>query len=149
MTSPPDAAVTPALGRPARARRWGDRRGLTVLGALVLYLVVGLTAAAFDVRTGSGLRLVFGVAFIVVCALTAALVHREDLRAAVVVPPLAYVVLALIGSARESQASRGSVLSQQALEVLNALVLGAPVLVAGTLAALLVVLVRAVRRRRG
>jgi hypothetical protein len=69
-------------------------------------------------------------------------VHREDLVATVVMPPLVYVVLALLGGAVERTMGSGSFLTQQALELANALVLGAPVLAAGTLAALVVAVVR-------
>ena len=120
----------------------GDRRGLTATGAVAVALALGIAGGAIDVLTGPGLREVFAVCFVTGCLLAALLVHREDLVAAVVMPPLVYVVLALIGGAVERTATSGSFLTQQALELVNALVLGAPVLMAATGAALVVALVR-------
>lgn len=126
----------------------GDRRGLTATGAVAIALVLGLAGATYDVLTGPGLRLVFALAFVTGCALAALLVHREDLKAAVVMPPLVYVVLAFVGGALERTAGSGSFLTTQALEMANALVLGAPVLLAATGTALLIALVRSVTGRR-
>ncbi len=124
----------------------GDRRGLTATGAVALALLLGLLGGAFDVVTGPGLREVFAVSFVAGCGLAALTVHREDLLAAVVMPPLVYVVLVLLGGVIERTASSGSFLVQQAIELVNALVVGAPVLLAATGLAVLVALVR---RRRG
>jgi len=124
----------------------GDRRGLTATGAVALALLLGLLGGAFDVVTGPGLREVFAVSFVAGCGLAALTVHREDLLAAVVMPPLVYVVLVLLGGVIERTASSGSFLVQQAIELVNALVVGAPVLLAATGLALLVALVR---RKRG
>ena len=148
MTSPSDAAVATTFGKPARAARFGDRRGLTAAGGVLLNLLIGGAGAAVDLFTGNGLRLVFAVCFAAAAVLTATLVHRADLRAAVVMPPLLYVVLAVLGGTVDPQGATGSVLSRLALGLLNAVVLGAPVLVGATVGALAVVLVRAVRRRQ-
>ena len=147
MTSPTDTAVATTFGKPARAARFGDRRGLTGAGGVTLTLLIGGAGAAVDLVTGNGLRLVFAVCFAAGATLTAALVHREDLRAAAVMPPLLYVILAVLGGAIDPQGATGSLPAKLALGLLNALVLGAPVLVSATLVSLAVVLVRAVRRR--
>lgn len=120
----------------------GDRRGLTATGAVAVALLLGIVGGAIDVATGPGLREVFAVTFVTGCVLAALTVHREDLVAAVVMPPIVYVVLALIGGAVERTAMPGSFLTQQAIELVNALVLGAPVLLTATGAALLVALAR-------
>lgn len=126
----------------------GDRRGLTATGAVALALLIGIAGGAFDVLTGSGLREVFAVSFVTGSVLAAILVHREDLVAAVIMPPLVYVVLVLIGGAVERTAASGSFATRQAIELVNALVLGAPVLIAATAAAALVALVRTLAARR-
>ncbi len=127
-----------------------DRRGLTAAGAVALALLLGLAGGAYDVVTGSGLRVVFAVCFIAGCGLAALLVHREDLKAAVVMPPLVYVVLALVGGAVERTIGSGSLLMRQVLALGNALVVGAPVLLAATGLALVIAVVRGVSgRRRG
>ncbi len=128
--------------------RLADRRGLTTPGAAVVMLVVGLVGAVFDVATGQGLRLVFAVLFVLGCALGALTVHREHLRAVVVMPPLVYAVLALGASAVESWGTGGSFLRDQALELVNSLVLRAPVLVTGFLLVLVLALLRGMRRSR-
>lgn len=126
----------------------GDRRGLTATGAVAVALLLGLAGAAVDVLTGSGLREVFAVSFVTGCVIAALTVHREDLVAAVVMPPLVYVVLVLAGGAVEGTAATGSFLTRQAIELANALVLGAPVLMAATGLALLIALVRHFGGRR-
>jgi hypothetical protein len=126
----------------------GDRRGLTATGAVALALLLGLVGGAIDVLTGPGLREVFAVSFVAGSVLAALTVHREDLVAAVVMPPLVYVVLALLAGAVEKTAATGSFLTRQALELMNALVLGAPVLMAATGLSLLVALARRWAGRR-
>ena len=128
--------------------RLADRRGLTTPGAAVVMLVVGLVGAVFDVATGQGLRLVFAVLFVGGCALGALAVHREHLKAVIVMPPLVYAVLALGASAAESWGDGGSFLRDQALELVNSLVLRAPVLVTGFLVVLVLALLRGMRRSR-
>jgi hypothetical protein len=119
-----------------------DRRGLTAAGAVTVSLALGFLGAFIDVNTGSGLRTTFSVLFVVGCALGALLAHREDLRATVAMPPLVYCVLALIGAAIGHTAAAGPFLKQQALELVSALILGAPTLYAATGAAFLIALIR-------
>ena len=109
---------------------------------MLLALVVGLAGAVIDVKTGSGLRTVFSVCFVTGSVLAALLVHREDLLAAVSMPPLTYCVLAVIGGAVGSAAGSGSLVKRQGLEVLTDLVLHAPVLFLATGLALVVAIVR-------
>lgn len=149
---PPGADVTIAdtAEQHHSAASVGDRRGLTAVGAVAIALVLGLAGGAYDVLTGSGLRLVFAVAFIAGCALAALLVHSEDLLAAVIMPPLVYLVLAFVGGVVERSGQSGSFLAQQALEMANSLILDAPVLLTATAVALVVAGARAMlgRRRR-
>ena len=119
-----------------------DRRGLTATGAVTVALALGFLGAVIDVNTGSGLGPVFAVLFVVGSALGALLAHREDLRATVVMPPLTYCVLALIGAAIGHSAAAGSFLKQQGLELVSALITGAPVLYAATGLAFVIALVR-------
>ena len=140
VPSDPVTAPGPAQGHTLPSV--GDRRGLTATGAVAVALLLGLAGGAVDVLTGSGLREVFAVSFVLGCLVAALTVHREDLAATVVMPPLVYVVLALAAGAVERTMGTGSFLTQQALELANALVLGAPVLAAATLAALVVAIVR-------
>lgn len=120
----------------------GDRRGLTATGAVAVALLLGLAGGAVDLLTGPGLREVFAVSFVTGCVLAALTVHREDLVAAVVMPPLVYVVLALVAGVVERTAASGSFVMQQVIQLANALILGAPVLMVATGLALVVALVR-------
>lgn len=125
-----------------------DRRGLTATGAVALALALGIAGGLVDVLTGPGLRTVFAVCFVVGCGLAALTVHREDLVAAVVIPPLVYCVLALLAGAVETTVGSQSLLTRQALELLNALVLGAPVLLTATGLALVIAVARGALGRR-
>ena len=147
MSSPSDSPSGQVLGRPARGALLGDRRGLSVTGAVVQVLLLGGAGAAYDVVLGSGLELGFAVGFIAGCALAARLVRREALMAVVVLPPLVYVVLAVAGNAADGAGAASGFLSDQALALRDAVVLGAPVLVGGTLAAAVLAGLRALAGR--
>lgn len=138
----------PEHGTGDRARpRLADERGLTALGAVATALGLGLLGGTVDVLTGPGLRAVFAVTFVLGCVLAALRVHREDLFVAVVMPPLVYVVLALLAGSVEASDAGGSWIRQQLLELATSLVLGAPVLLTATGLAIVVATVRAVRAR--
>ena len=139
--SPPLHAAAP------RSSAIADRRGLTAAGAAVVMLAFGAAGGAFDVLTGPGLRTVFAVFFVLGCGLAALTVHREHLRPVIVMPPLVYAALALTASAWEGWGGSGSFLQGQLLELANAIVLGAPVLVFGFLTTLLIAVLRGVARR--
>ncbi|MCU1587087.1 MAG: hypothetical protein JWN31_580 [Frankiales bacterium] len=122
-----------------------DRRGLTATGAVAIALTLGVIGALIDINTGRGLRTTFGLSFIVGSALAALLVHREDLKASVIMPPLTYCVLALIGAGLGQTEVAGSFVKTQGLELVSALVIGAPVLYIATGLALVIAAVRARR----
>jgi cation transporter-like permease len=124
-----------------------DRRGLTALGAVTLALVLGAAGGFIDVMTGPGLRTVFAICFIAGCALAALKVHREDLVAAVVMPPLVYAVIALLAGAFSQTAAVGGWATRQALELATSLVLGAPVLLTATGLAFVIAVVRGIAGR--
>lgn len=154
-TPPPEPDPAPAsvherehhLHLPAGAHV-GDRRGLTATGAVAIALALGFVGAFIDVNTGRGLRTVFAICFIAGCALAAMLAHREDLRATVIMPPLVYCVLALLGAAIGQTQAAGSFVKTQGLELVSALIIGAPVLYAATGLALVIAVVRARSARR-
>jgi hypothetical protein len=136
------------LHLPDAAHVVADRRGLTAAGAVAIALVLGVLGAAFDVKTGHGLRTVFAVCFVGGSALAALLVHRGDLRAAVVIPPFTYCALAVIGGFLGSTKVAGSFVTKEGVALLDALILRAPVLFVATGAALAIALVRKVREPR-
>lgn len=122
-----------------------DERGLTAAGAVAIALVLGVIGAAIDVKTGPGLRTVFAVTFVAGSALAAILVHREDLRAAVMIPPFTYCALAVIGGFIGSTKVAGSYATKSGVALLDALVLRAPVLFVATGVALAIAVVRKIR----
>jgi hypothetical protein len=126
--------------------RVADRRGLTAAGGAVLMTLFAAAGAVTDILTGSGLRTVFALCFVAGCAAAALTVHREDLKAVIVMPPLVYAAVALIASVAEGVGG-ASFLRGQALELANSLVLGAPVLVLGFLVTTVLAVVRMVGAR--
>jgi hypothetical protein len=119
-----------------------DKRGLTAVGAVTVALVLGAAGGLIDVLTGPGLRTVFAICFIAGCAFAAFKVHREDLIATIIMPPLVYVALALIAGAFSQTAPVGGWMTRQALELATSLILGAPVLLTATGLAFVIALVR-------
>ncbi len=138
----------PVQAAGTRTSAIADRRGLTAAGAAVVMTAFAAAGGAYDVLSGPGLRTVFAVFFVLGCGLAALAVHRENLRPVVVMPPLVYATLALTASAVEGWGGSGSFLQGQLLELTNAIVLGAPVLVFGFLTTLLVAVSRGVARDR-
>ena len=122
----------------------GGRSGLSTTGAVLLVLLLGGAGAAYDVLRGGDLGLAFAVCFVGAAVLSALLVDRRHLLAAVVLVPLTYLLLAV---AAGSGGPVSGVLSKQAVGLLNALILGAPVLVGATAAAAAVCGLRALGQR--
>ncbi len=142
-----DAGIS-ATGGVVGTEGYRRRRGLSTAAAVALAPTAGVIGGAIDVATGMGLRTGFAVSFIAGCALSAALVRREHLVAAVVMPPLLYVVLALGAAAVQSSGAVDGFVKRQLLELATALVLGAPVLLAATGLAFLIAVGRALMRGR-
>lgn len=136
--------TTMPTSRPSRLTSLyiADRRGLTATGAVAVALGFGAVGGVIDVVTGAGLRTTFAVLFVLGCALAAYKVHHEDLLAAVVIPPLAYVALAIAANLGAKTTVDGSFLKQQVLELLAALVTKAPALLVATGVAAVIALVR-------
>jgi hypothetical protein len=138
-TTHPSPVRTPQRHAPALV---GDSRGLTATGAVAVALGFGIAGGVIDVLTGEGLRAAFAVLFVLGCAIAAYKVHREDLLAAVVIPPLAYVAIAIVANLGSRTTIGGSFLKQQVLELMTALVTKAPALLIATGLAAVIALVR-------
>ena len=111
----------------------GDGRGLTAAGGAVLFILASALGAAIDLASGQGLRVAFAVLFVGGSFLVAARVHREDLLAAMVMPPLVYAFMTIITA--YAQPPGGGIehgLRQRAIDIGTSLVLTAPVLLVGT-----------------
>jgi len=143
---PSTTRPTPVGDRAAAGEHHGvhlvDRRGITAPAVVAVPLVLGLIGGAIDVATGEGLRVVFSVAFIIGCIIAAARVHREDLLAAVVTPPLVYAALALLGGLVGASGFGGSVFNREFYQLVDALVIRFPVLFIATASAAAIALVR-------
>lgn len=111
-------------------------------------LGAGLAGGLYDVLTGPGLRLAFAASFVVGCAVAALLVRTRDLVVAVVMPPLVYVVVALVANAVSGSPAVGSWVVRQALDLFTALVLEAPTLLVATGLSLAIAVARGLGRRR-
>ena len=149
MTSPSESAAGPVFGRPARGALLGGRQGLSTTGATLLILLIGGAGSAYDVLRGGDPGLVFAICFVAASALSGLLVDRRHLLAAVVLVPLTYLLLAVAAGIAGNGGAVSGVLSKQAVGLLNALVLGAPVLVGATAAAAVVCGLRALGGRQG
>lgn len=119
-----------------------DRRGITAAGAVALAITMGLIGGAIDVASGRGLRLIFAICFALGCAAAAAIIHREDLLAAVVIPPLAYLALALLAGTVRGSGEGGSLARRQMSELYDALIISFPALLSATAGAAAVAVFR-------
>ena len=121
----------PRAPRPVRSQqsplRLADRRGLTGLGAVSLVLLLTAIAAAYDGhRSGNGLSWVFGVIFVASCLTAALAAHSEDMGAVAILPPLAFVLGALVCAFFRPAVTGVGFTHQIANELLIAMLLGAP-----------------------
>jgi hypothetical protein len=112
----------------------------------VLVVVLSSLGAAVDVVTGTGLRTVFTVAFIVAAALAAATVHHEDLFASVVLVPLVFAGVAGVSGIFEGASLQTA--SKIVLAIANVMVTAAPALMLATAAAAVIAAARAYTGRR-
>ncbi len=110
----------------------GDARGLTGPGAVATAAALALVGAGIDVVAGPGLGSAFGVLYTLGCVAGAWLVHREALRTTIVMPPLVFLAVAVLTAPFFSASRSGSVVLRLGFGVLNALVIGAPVLLLAT-----------------
>lgn len=124
-----------------------DKRGLTALGGASIAVGLGVLGALIDLATGSGLRTVFAILFIAGCAISAALVHTEDLLAAVIMPPLVYLGLAFLGASIQHSNLTGGWFRQQTIEMASSLVLNAPTLIIATIVSVVIAVLRRSRSR--
>jgi hypothetical protein len=125
-----------------------SRRGLSGAAVVVLALVVGLAGVVYDLLTRPGLGLVFAVCFVTGCVLAALLARRGSLGVVAVMPPLVYVVLALVAGLTTSTSGAGSFVVRQGLTLFTTLVLQAPALLLGTGLAVVIALLRGLGRSR-
>jgi hypothetical protein len=135
--------VTPPTARPKVQR--GNGRGLTAAGVAVIVLAGSVLGAIIDTTVGDDLGPCFAVLFVATSLYTATTVRRRDFLAAVITPPLVFL---LIIGVHELLAPSGHSRAFIDLtgDLLSALALDAPTLWVGTVVAAAVVFVRHRRR---
>lgn len=145
MTAP----VTGAAAAPATAAIGTNagpdprnKKGLSS-GVIMLILTVGTTAVAFaDRYLNTNLTWYTGAAFVALCALCALLVRRADRWMAVFWPPLAFLVALMASGQPALLQAKGNLLIREASLLFSGLAFNAPWIFAGTLLALVIILVR-------
>lgn len=91
MTSSPSQPSSEPQGRLVRSKA---RPGLTGTGVAILGGAVALVASIIAELLTDGLGWFFAVPFVLVCGYCAAEVSKESLRTAIVMPPLAILLVA-------------------------------------------------------
>src|SRR6185369_4932019 len=92
-----DGAASVPVGGRSPIAYVADRRGLTVIGIVLLDLIGGFVGLVHDLNTGTHLLgAVTAIAFATATVIAAMIAHREDLAASVIVPPLAYAGVVLV-----------------------------------------------------
>ena len=142
--APATAAVQVTTPPPTGPGLLGRARAEGVTGPAVVLLSTLLVAcgAAIDLRRGGSAGLGTDAAFLLAALAAPAVVRFRSLPTAAVLPPLLFVGAA-VALARLSGQNRGS--REMGLDVATTLALSAPLLFAGTAAALVVVIVRVCR----
>lgn len=116
-----------------------------MLGAFAL----GLLGGVLDIMASPGLGVGFAITFVAGCLLAALMVHREDLLAVMLMPPLLYLALVLISTAVVPTPGGGDQANALLVGLVDAVVVSAPVLFLASGGAFLVAALRGWRRRTG
>lgn len=148
----PDAAASldaaegtsDATGSPAAAYRGGA--GLTWTGVTVVEIGVTVLLGFADVLVTKNIGIITGVALVLVSLYCALVVRPADLWAAVVTPPIAYLVTLL--TAGLLTYTGGDFVARTGLGVFTDLALNAPWIIAATGLSLIIVLVRRAKARK-
>ncbi|MGB2968477.1 MAG: DUF6542 domain-containing protein [Candidatus Nanopelagicales bacterium] len=116
-------------------------------GFSTLYVALTITgattvAAIIDMIINRRLTIITGIVFVLVCIFTAFKVRPSDLWTAVITPPLAFLVALIISGQVTALSGSGDLLLREATVIATGLAFNAPFVFGGTIAALIVVLVR-------
>ena len=122
----------------------GGGRGLTYSGVAVVVVSVTVLVAFADALINDKLGILTGVALAVSSIYAALTVRRADIWAAVVVPPLAFLVAALTAGQLTLDSS-GSLVLREAYMLFRTLAVNAPWILGTTIVCLVIVLVRRAR----
>jgi hypothetical protein len=133
----PSSTVTPPVAQ-------GGGRGLTYSGVAVVVISVTVLVAFADALIHDKLGISTGVALAVSSIYAAVTVRRADIWAAVVMPPIAFLVAALTAGQLTLDSS-GSLLIREAYMLFRTLAVNAPWILGTTVVCLVIVLVRRAR----
>ncbi len=136
--APRVATVLPGTPAPGTGLSW-TRGSLIIIGVTVV-------AAFIDAFLRHGLGTITGLALIGSSAFVALRLQRADIWAAVIMPPLAFLA-AVVTAGQFTLAATGSLMSRQALNIVTGLSLNAPWILAATLIAFIIVMVRRHREK--
>ncbi|HET7899918.1 MAG TPA: DUF6542 domain-containing protein [Candidatus Nanopelagicales bacterium] len=146
----PDRLAAIEAGRPqpepeakAPAPR-GSSVGLTYAGVMVVVISATVVVALLEAVVRKEIGWLTGVALLLASVYAAVFVRRADIWAAVVAPPLAFLV-ATLTAGQLTLGSTGTLLEREGFMIFKSLAVNAPWILASTVAALVIVLVR--RRR--
>lgn len=134
---------------PPAATRYVDAgKGVgTWMVALILVASTSL-AGLIDMSLNRQITWITGVTFVAACIVSALIVRRRDLWTAVITPPLAFLASLIIAGQPSALSGTGDLVLKEVSLVATGLAFNAPFVFGGTLAALLIVLVRRSRFRR-
>ena len=138
--SRPVPAPAPAVGPATR----GSSVGLTYSGVMVVVIAATVLVAFLEAVVRKEIGWLTGVALLVSTVYAAVFVRRADIWAAVVAPPLAFLA-ATLTAGQLTLGATGSLLEREGFMVFKTLAVNAPWILASTVVALVIVLVR--RRR--
>jgi hypothetical protein len=146
----PSAASSGASGplgiRPARPALLADWRGLTAAGAATIVVVASSVGALLDAVLNLSHHRAFTILFALSSAGTAWRVHREDMFTSICIPPIVFVFVTIIGGLFANNGV-GGVASRTALQLVTALLIDAPQLLLAASLAIIVVILRLIAGR--
>ncbi len=133
IPSAPEAEVAPSPGA---------NQGFSTLYVALIITGVTTAAAIVDMVINRQLTIITGIVFVLVCIFTAIKVRPSDLWTAVITPPLAFLAALIISGQITALSGSGDLLLREATVIATGLAFNAPFVFGGTIAALIVVLVR-------
>ncbi|MEI6622638.1 MAG: DUF6542 domain-containing protein [Actinomycetes bacterium] len=135
-------AGIPAASSPSPAARASSDRGISGFVAFLIIAAVTGIAGYFDMLANRQFSWIAGTAFVCTSFVVALLVRRSDLWTAVIAPPLAFLTALIIAGQPSTLTSAGSLMIREISLVATGLAFNAPFIFGGTIAALIVVLIR-------
>ncbi|MFA7267590.1 MAG: DUF6542 domain-containing protein [Candidatus Nanopelagicales bacterium] len=136
-------AVDPTAANPSQVTAPTQaERGLGTWGVFLLVTGITTVVGLFDMTMNREFTWFTGAAFVVASILGALMVRPRDLWTAVITPPIAFLVALVIAGQPTTITGSGSLLIREASLIGTGLAFNAPFIFGGTVAALIIVLIR-------